>query len=107
LCALLSQVLVAFTIQFDNEFARRMNKAGYPGATLSMVLWNNLVRFLTEGAISVRDLAHTALAPEAQIRFQLGCLERWGFVVLQADSADDRPVPSRVHRRSGRLLREG
>ncbi len=84
-----------------------MNKAGYHGPALSMVLWNNLVRFLTEGAISVRDLAHTALAPEAQIRFQLGCLERWGFVALQADSADDRPVESRVHRRSGRLLRDG
>jgi len=107
LCALLSQVLVAFTVEFDNEFERRMNKAGYHGTTLSMVLWNNLVRLVTEGAISVRDLAHKALAPEAQIRFQLGCLERWGVVVLQADSADGRPVPGRVHRRAGRILRDG
>ena len=84
-----------------------MNKAGYHGATLSMVLWNTLLRFLTEGPLSVRDLAHTALAPEAQIRFQLGCLERWRFVALQADSADHRPVPSRVHRLSGRVLRDG
>jgi hypothetical protein len=106
LCALLSQVLVAFTIEFDNEFERRMNKAGYHGTTLSMVLWNNLVRFLTEAEVSVRDLAHAANAPETQIKFQLGCLERWGFVVLQTDSADGQPVPSRVHR-SGRLLRDG
>jgi len=104
--ALLSQLLVAFTVEFDNEFERRMIQAGYHGALLSMVLWNNLVRFTTQGPISVRELAHQALAPEAQIKFQLGCLERWGFVVLQPDSPDDRPVPSRLHR-SGRLLRDG
>jgi DNA-binding MarR family transcriptional regulator len=100
-------VLVAFTIEFDNEFERRMNNAGYHGATLSMVLWNTLMRFLTESALSVRDLAHKALAPETQVRSQLGWLERWGFVVLQPDSPDDRPVPSRVHRRPGRILRDG
>src|SRR5271165_1359376 len=105
--ALLSQVLVAFTVEFDNEFERRMIQAGYHGATLSMVLWNNLVRFTTEGPISVRELAHRALAPEAHIRFQLGCLERWEFVVFQADSPDDPPVPSRPHNRSGRILRDG
>jgi DNA-binding MarR family transcriptional regulator len=107
LFALLSQVLVAFTVEFDNEFERRMNDAGYNGTTLSMVLWSNLVRFLVEGALSVRDLAFKSLAPEAQVKAQLGCLERWRFIVLQADSQDDRPVPSRVHRLSGRLLRDG
>jgi len=84
-----------------------MNEAGYHGATLSMGLWNNLVRFLTEGAISVRDLAHAALAPESQIRLQLGCLERWGLIALQADSTDGSPAPARVHRQPGRLLRDG
>ncbi len=106
LCALLSQVLVAFTVEFDNEFERRMIQAGFHGALLSMVLWNNLVRFTTKGPISVRELAHQALAPEAQIKFQLGCLERWGFVVLQPDSQDDQPLPGRLHR-SGRMLRDG
>lgn len=107
LCTLLSQVLVAFTLELDNAFERRMNQAGYHGATLSMVLWSNLVRFVTAGAISVRDLAHRALAPETQIRFQLGCLERWGFVVLRADSGDERPVPTGVQHKSSRMLRDG
>jgi hypothetical protein len=105
--ALLSQALVAFTVEFDNQFEQRMNRAGYHGATLSMVLWSNLVRFVAEGAISVSDLAQRALAPQEQIRFQLGCLERWGVVVLQADSADDRPIPRGVKQRSGRILRDG
>jgi hypothetical protein len=82
LSALLSQVLVAFTVEFDNEFERRMGEAGYVGARLSLVVWANMMRFVSE-AVTVRELAAQALAPESQIKFELGCLERWGFVVLQ------------------------
>ena len=92
LSALLSQVLVAFTIEFDNEFERRMSEAGHPGARLSLVIWSNLMRFLSEGGTPVRDVAAQALAPEKRVKFELGCLERWGFVVLQPDSSDDRRI---------------
>jgi len=78
LSAMLSQVLVAFTVEFDNEFERRMGEAGYPGARLSLVVWNNLMRFVAEGAMSVRNLAARALAPDKQIRFELGCRVIWG-----------------------------
>ena len=105
--ALLSQVLVAFTIEFDNEFERRMAEAGYAGALLSLVVWSNLMRFLVEGGVSVRDLGAQALASEEQVKLELGCLERWGFVALRADGADDRPIATRVHRRAGRVLRDG
>jgi hypothetical protein len=107
LSALLSQVLVAFTVEFDNEFERRMGEAGYPGARLSLVVWANVMRFVAPGAVSLRDLAAQALATEKQMKFELGCLERWGFVVLQPDPADDRPVPTVAHHRSGRELRDG
>ena len=43
LSALLSQVLGAFRVEFDNEFERRMGVAGYPGARLSLVVWANLM----------------------------------------------------------------
>lgn len=107
LSALLSQVLVAFTVEFDNEFERRMGEAGDPGARLSLVAWANLMRFVVEGMVSVRELAARALAPDGSIKFQLGCLERWGFVVLQPDPSSDRPAPSAMHRQSGRELRAG
>jgi hypothetical protein len=58
-----------------------MGEAGYAGARLSLVVWANLLRFVSEG-VTVRDLAAHALAPENHIKFELGCLERWGFVVL-------------------------
>ena len=71
-----------------------MSEAGYLGARLSLVVWANLMRFVAEGAVSVRGLAAQALAPDRQMKFELGCLERWGFVVLQPDPA-------------GRQLRDG
>lgn len=108
LSALLSQVLVAFTIELDNEFERRMSDSGYPGARLSLVVWSNLMRFAGKGGVSVRELAARALTTEERIKHQLGCLERWGFVALAADAADDdRPIPVRAPRRAGRNLRDG
>ena len=107
LSALLSQVLVAFTVELDNEFERRMGDAGQPGSPLSLVVWLNLMRFITDACVSVHDLAKQALAQEKQIKGELGCLERWRFVVLEGDPADDRPVPLRAHRLAGRILRDG
>jgi hypothetical protein len=104
LSALLSQVLVAFTLEFDNQFELRMNQAGHPGALLSLVVWSNLMRFLAAGDVSVRDLAVHALAPE---KHMLGCLERWGFVVLRADPDKAEAIPVRPHRLTGRMLRGG
>lgn len=87
LSALLSQLLVAFTVEFDGEFERRMGEAGYPGARLSLVVWTDLMRFVGAG-VSVRELASRAPTPENAIKHQLGCLERWGFVTLERERRD-------------------
>lgn len=104
---LLSQALVAFTIEFDNEFERQMAEAGDPGARLSLVIWSNLLRFVSDGALTMRELAAQATTTENEIRFQLGCLERWRFVVLEPGDAASRPAPTRFHRLSGRERRVG
>jgi hypothetical protein len=80
LSALLSQILVAFTIEFDNALEQRMGAAGYPGTNLSLVVWSNLMRFVPSHGIPVSELADQALIPVKGIQF-LGCLERWGVVV--------------------------
>src|ERR1700761_6888349 len=104
LSALLSQVLVAFTLELDNEFERRMQQAGHQGAGLSLVVWLNLFRFLKTGAVSVRELCQQSLANEARLKYQLGCLERWHFVILT--QAGVEPL-LREHRQSRRLSRDG
>jgi hypothetical protein len=65
---LLSQVLVAFTVEFDKEFERRMIEAGYRGARLSLAVWANPIRFVAEGMISVRDLAAKAHVRQYQFK---------------------------------------
>ena len=107
LSALLSQVLVAFTLELDNEFEKQMRESGYAGAALSVVIWSTLMRFLAGASPSVRNLAAQSLSSGKWLKFELGCLERWSLVTLEADPADDRPVAIRSHRLGGRLLRDG
>ena len=86
--ALLSQVLVAFTVDLDNQFELEMIDSGYPGAHLSLVLWSNLMRFLPAAdgqTLSVRELAQECLAANEQIKLPLGCLERWRIVILREE----------------------
>ncbi len=83
LSALLSQILVAWTVELDGEFECRMLGTPNRGTRLSLVIWLNLLRFLAGGPVSVRTLASRVLAAEEQIKPPLGCLERWGFILLQ------------------------
>lgn len=84
LSALLSQLLVAFTIECDNEFERRMLDSGHPGH-LSLVVWSNLLRFVPKGGLAFGELAAKALVTRESLKHQLGCLERWKFVGLGPD----------------------
>jgi hypothetical protein len=83
LSALLSQILVAYTVELDGEFERRMLQTHSRSARLSLVIWLNLLRFLADGPVLVRTLASRTLTAEASTMAGLGCLERWGVVALQ------------------------
>ena len=83
LSALLSQILVAYSVELDCEFERRMLQTQSRSARLSLVVWLNVLRFLADGPVSVGTLAARALTAEAGATARLGCLERWGVVALQ------------------------
>jgi DNA-binding MarR family transcriptional regulator len=83
LSALLSQILVAYTLELDCEFERRMLETHRGGPRLSLVLWLNLLQFLKDESLSVRKLASRALTAESDLKAVLGCLERRGLVELQ------------------------
>jgi hypothetical protein len=86
LCTLLSQILVAFTIEFDNEFEHRMphrttNHGGSTGPWLvSMAMWWNCMRFVAEEGISTRELEKLA-----RTHTNLRGMQRWGYITVDAD----------------------
>ena len=94
LTTLLSQVLVAFAIECDNEAERQLHEATpkrFPLASLP--LWANYLRFIDEDGISVRNLAAFACVNESTIASKLAALSRWRYVEVEPDVADDRDRP--------------
>jgi len=98
LSALLSQVLVAFTIEADNEAEHRMphrttSHGGSAGASgpwlVSLVMWENCLRYLTGDGITVADLARAARTPT-----NLDGMRRWGYIRV------DPPPPRKPGPRS-------
>jgi DNA-binding MarR family transcriptional regulator len=96
LTSYLSQLLVAFTIELDNEFEQRTahrttrgSAAGSRGGPwlVSLVMWSNLMRFVDEPGVGVRELSEQG--------GNLAGMERWGYVVVEPNPADPRPKPPR------------
>ena len=96
LFTLLSFVLVAFTIEFDNEAEHRMphwttksasgGRAGREGVWLtSMVMYLNCMKFVPEEGIRLGELFDRARTPT-----NLAGMLRWGYVTLAPDPGDTR-----------------
>ena len=112
LSALLSQVLVAFTIELDNEAEHHLphrttnhGVAGIGAGTwlTSVAMFENCLRFVTDEPITVRELQTLARTPT-----NLDGMRRWGYVTI--DGAADkthkgRPGPHAVLRATARGLR--
>src|SRR5580704_6593928 len=103
--ALLSQALVAFTIEFDNEFEhlvphRTTNYGSTPGAygapwLVSMAMWMNFMQFIREDGISVGDLQRQLQVNDKTIDARLTRMRKWwGYVVV--DSSHLRSRSSRI-----------
>ena len=101
--AMLSQALVAFTIEFDNELERQLPhrttwgpaREGRGPWLVSLTMWANFLRFLPPGGVPLRDVAD--LVPLVN----LPGLERWGYVRVGPARAAAGPRPART-RSSGR-----
>ena len=84
LSALLSQMLVAFTIEFDNEFERRMpHRTTRQGSTggpwlVSMAMWSNCMRFVAENGVRLGELEDLA-----GTKTNLNGMVRWGYIVVE------------------------
>ncbi len=83
LATLLSQALVAFTIELDNEFEHRLphrttkhSSTGGPWLT-SMAMWSTCMRFVGDEGVTVRDLERLA-----RTKTNLNGMQRWGYIVV-------------------------
>jgi len=102
LSTLLSHILVAFTIELDNEFERRLGNAG--PRVVSLVMWSNFMRFVGDG-ITVGELPIVAGLPKARMLSTLGGMERWRYVVVGPERAGEPPEAKRDEWGSARGLR--
>jgi hypothetical protein len=92
----LSHLLVAFTIEFDNEFERRHAESSMGQEfRVSMAMWSNFLRVVGDG-ISVGELPAAAGLPKARMLSTLGGMERWGYVFVDSDG-NRRPPAARRH----------
>jgi len=68
LSALISQILVAYTVELDCEFERRMLQTQSRSARLSLLIWLNMLRFLADDRFrpepSLRARSQARLAPQ-------------------------------------------
>lgn len=80
---LLSQSLVAFTTELDNEWERQLLESKRPRVfLLSLVMWANYLRFLPPGGLAADELESLA-----QHKVDLNGLTRWRYVSVAPDPA--------------------
>ena len=105
LATLLSQLLVAFTIEFDNEAEHRLphrttlrgqsNSAALHSPWLvSMAMWFNCMQHLGDGPIALSKLEHLA-----RTSTNLHGMQRWGYIHVTNETAAgvaSRPQPRRA-----------
>ena len=112
LSALLSQALVAYTIEFDNEAEHRLphrttdhGASGHgDGAWLvSLVMWENCLRHVTDQPITVGELE-----TRARTGTNLDGMRRWGYITIDGTARKihkGRPGPDAVLRATAAGLR--
>jgi hypothetical protein len=105
---LLSQALVAFAMELDNEFELQMphrTTAGpASGSTrgpwlTSMAMWANFMRFVSVDGTPLRELQ-----PRARL-VNLNGLRRWRYIDLEPDTDDGVVRPTRGGRRAQEVWR--
>lgn len=82
---LLSQAVVAFTIEFDNTAEARITGAGRRPWMVSQALWANYLRFVGDDGLHARELRSRALVSAKSIRSRLAAFTRWRYVTVDVD----------------------
>ena len=95
---LLSHALVAFTIEFDNEFERQMphrttDHGSTPGShnvpwLVSMVMWTKFLRFVRDDGVTAGELRRMLCIAGKDMHAWLTRLGKWwGYLLVEPDLA--------------------
>lgn len=99
LASLLSQALVALTIELDNEYEHRVPSFTMDGGVsargsgawlISTAMYVNFLRFVPDAGITMRVLAAQAGSPDA-IHPAYHGMRRWGYTTYTPDIAGSKP----------------
>lgn len=82
LATLLSQALVAFTIEFDNEFEQRMVQTWARPFRTSLVMWSNFMRFVPDRGVTLGEVAERSRIALKALASVAGGMERWGYLAV-------------------------
>ena len=103
---MLSQALVAFTIELDNEFEHRMpHRTTREGAKRgpwlgSLVLWSNCLQYVEPDGVTVKQLGRLTGA-----RTNLAGMRRWGYITLERSDGEEIIRPTKAGRRAREVWR--
>jgi hypothetical protein len=101
----LSRLLIALTIEFDNELDHRLTAADVGRRLpISMVMWSNFLRFVGDG-ITVGELPEATGIPKSRTLSTLGGMERWRYVFVTAKPTGAAPKSQRDGWGSARALK--
>jgi DNA-binding MarR family transcriptional regulator len=102
----LSHLLVAFTIELDNEFERRMAETAEKRPfRVSVVMWSNFLRVVGDG-IAVGSLPSATGLAKGRMLSTIGGMERWRYVEVVPAGARTAPESKRDGFGSARGLQQ-
>ena len=84
LSALLSQALIAFTLDFDRRFEANCKALGSKRSPPSLAMWSNILRFVSDHGVDQRKLPDLSGISKPAVQSSVACLERHGWVTVDA-----------------------
>lgn len=105
---LLSQPLVAHTIEVDHLYETRMPhrtaelREGRGPLLVSFALWSNFLRYVDDDGTSLREIGEAARIATKTLHVAAAGMERWRYVDVGSGRGEDRPVWATA---DGRLAR--
>jgi DNA-binding MarR family transcriptional regulator len=105
LSALLSQALIAYTFEFDRALNSAHDSHGGRDVAPSLAMWSNVLRFVGDRGVEARRLPELSGISKPATQILLHCLERHGWVTIDADAVDGRKHIVRLTARCRKLRR--